>query len=133
MFQDNDGGEKKIKLSPMKTDTVVESESLPKYENLKIFKMILTDVWICDKNMHLFDSEDLHTFSLFHNLSEEAKALYVQLMKMKPQWRRISTLKYDDISPDLLPVIKELVVQNFLQDGEDIVYNFISSFYIFDY
>jgi hypothetical protein len=98
---------------------VKEAESLPKYEYLKVFKLIMTDVWSCEKNMHLFDASDLQVFSLFDALSEEAKVLYVQLLKIKHQWRRVSTLKYDDITPNLLPVIKELVVQNFLQESEE--------------
>ncbi|KAF4525540.1 hypothetical protein B566_EDAN015848 [Ephemera danica] len=93
---------------------------ISKFAYLEAFKLMLTSVWQCPQNAPVFDLEDVQKFSLFMTLSDAAKALYVQLLKMKLQWRQVSSLKYPDISSDMVPVIKELVLQQFLDSDDNL-------------
>lgn len=59
------------------------------------------------------------TFSpVFRNLiAESGQKLYVRLFQRKFSWIKMNKLEYEEIAPDLTPVVAELQQAGFLQTG----------------
>jgi hypothetical protein len=119
LLQDSD--EEEQDNAQKSTPVLADKPNILKINYLNAFKLLLTNVWQCEKNKHLFDHKDIDMFQRFFDLSNPAKALYVQLLKVKFKWRQVSSIKYEDIWPDknvVATLVDELVSCGFLEDAE---------------
>ncbi|XP_059486154.1 fanconi-associated nuclease 1-like isoform X2 [Neocloeon triangulifer] len=108
------------KTPPRKRMSVVGEEARKStFENLTTFKEILISVTVCKHFQSLINPEDMEVIFAFLQVSEGAKALLVQLFKVKHQWKRVSELKHPEIAEDLNPVIDELINSRFLLDSNE--------------
>jgi Fanconi-associated nuclease 1 len=66
----------------------------------------------------LFWRRKLIIFTIFLNfLTASGQKLYVRLFQRKLTWIKMSKLEYEEIAPDLTPVVEELKHAGFLQTG----------------
>lgn len=98
--------------------STVTSTRQPYY--LRNFQAVLEAVLENEDDRMLFNEEDCATIHAFQNLSAPGQMLYVRLFQRKLKWLQVSKLEYTEISPDLSPVIQELVACGFLQTEKEL-------------
>ncbi|XP_045141698.1 fanconi-associated nuclease 1 isoform X2 [Echinops telfairi] len=82
---------------------------------LKNFLMVLKEVFENEDDMMLFDEHEKEIVTKFYNLSASGQKLYVRLFQRKLNWIKVNKLEYEEIDLNLLPVIKELKDEGFIQ------------------
>ncbi|MBZ3877102.1 Fanconi-associated nuclease 1 [Sciurus carolinensis] len=100
---------------PVKTPQTL---SHPYY--LRSFLVVLKAVLENEDDMMLFDEEEKGIISKFHQLSASGQKLYVRLFQRKLSWIKMNKLEYEEIAPDLTPVIEELKYAGFLQTESEL-------------
>uniref|UniRef100_A0A6I8N5G7 Fanconi-associated nuclease n=1 Tax=Ornithorhynchus anatinus TaxID=9258 RepID=A0A6I8N5G7_ORNAN len=90
-----------------------ESSNQPYY--LRSFLMVLQGVLENEDDLRLFDQQDTDIIAKFYQLSGNGQRLYVRLFQRKLNWIKTSKIEYEEIGPDLSPVIEELKQAGFLQ------------------
>jgi len=88
-----------------------QNERVPYY--LENFVFILNTATKSNENS-LFDASDINIIERFHQLSVNAKKLYIRLYQRKKGWFRCNRITYPKIAEDLRPVFKELLDTGFL-------------------
>ena len=92
-------------------------DSKPKYHipyYLENFQYSLKSSFNEPLYQHLFVDDDHKCYNSFQQLSLNAQKLYVRLFTRKYQWKRQEKIKYDDIAPDLTPMLEELCSSSLL-------------------
>ena len=109
--------------SPLKLDST-NSNSPSKFRKVKgmyldNFNLVLDTITSQPQDIGLFDDEDLKILRDFHELSLEARKLYVRLIQRKKRWLRCSTIEYKEIceKEEIILYINELIYANFLDSG----------------
>ncbi|XP_019315582.2 fanconi-associated nuclease 1 isoform X2 [Panthera pardus] len=101
---------------PGKTVTVPPSH--PYY--LRSFLVVLRAVFENEEDRMLFDEHERGIVTKFHQLSASGQKLYVRLFQRKFGWIKMNKLEYEEIAPDLTPVIGELQQAGFLQTESEL-------------
>ncbi|XP_026366101.1 fanconi-associated nuclease 1 [Ursus arctos] len=101
---------------PDKTVTVPPSH--PYY--LRSFLVVLKAVFENEEDRMLFDEHEKEIVTKFYQLSVSAQKLYVRLFQRKFSWLKVNKLEYEEIAPDLTPVIGELQQAGFLQTESEL-------------
>ncbi|XP_056334497.1 fanconi-associated nuclease 1 [Danio aesculapii] len=91
---------------------------LPYY--LRNFRTVLEAVLENEDDKMLFNEDDFSTIQAFQQLSVPGQMLYVRLFQRKLKWLQVSKVEYTEISPDLRPVVQELVACGFLQTESEL-------------
>ncbi|XP_038602809.1 fanconi-associated nuclease 1 [Tachyglossus aculeatus] len=94
-------------------NSMPESTNQPYY--LRNFLMVLQGVLENEDDLRLFDQQDTDIIAKFYQLSGNGQRLYVRLFQRKLNWIKTSKIEYEEIGPDLSPVIEELKQAGFLQ------------------
>ncbi|XP_029410664.1 fanconi-associated nuclease 1 isoform X2 [Nannospalax galili] len=87
---------------------------------LRSFLMVLQAVLQNEDDMMLFDEQEKGIITRFYQLSASGQKLYVRLFQRKLTWIKMSKLEYEEIGPDLTPVIEELKLSGFLQTESEL-------------
>ncbi|CAG5119384.1 unnamed protein product [Candidula unifasciata] len=101
--------------------TGVASESLfrvPYY--LNNFETLLNSVMEDETNKKLFNKEDLHIITVYQNLSDGAKKLYIRMFTRKLHWIPQNKLKYPEIGENLNPFLQELAAAALIDCDEQL-------------
>ncbi|KAM5291273.1 fanconi-associated nuclease 1 isoform 2-T4 [Glossophaga mutica] len=98
--------------------TVPASLSHPYY--LQNFLLVLGAVLENEEDRMLFDEHDKEIVTKFYQLSDSGQKLYVRLFQRKFGWLKMSKLDYEEIAPDLTPVVGELRRAGFLQTESEL-------------
>ncbi|XP_047719054.1 fanconi-associated nuclease 1 isoform X2 [Prionailurus viverrinus] len=101
---------------PGKTITVPPSH--PYY--LRSFLVVLRAVFENEEDRMLFDEHERGIVTKFYQLSASGQKLYVRLFQRKFGWIKMNKLEYEEIAPDLTPVIGELQQAGFLQTESEL-------------
>ncbi|KAF0881344.1 fanconi-associated nuclease 1 [Crocuta crocuta] len=101
---------------PDKTITVPPSH--PYY--LRSFLVVLKAVFENEEDKMLFDEHERGIVTKFYQLSVSGQKLYVRLFQRKFGWIKMNKLEYEEIAPDLTPVIGELQQAGFLQTESEL-------------
>lgn len=99
-------------------DAAGTPSSYPYY--LRSFLMVLKAVLENEDDRMLFDNEDKEVIAKFYQLSASGQKLYVRLFQRKLTWIKMNKLEYEEIAPDLTPVIEELQHAGFLQTESEL-------------
>uniref|UniRef100_A0A8D2AHA6 Fanconi-associated nuclease n=1 Tax=Sciurus vulgaris TaxID=55149 RepID=A0A8D2AHA6_SCIVU len=99
-------------------DKTPQTLSHPYY--LRSFLVVLKAVLENEDDMMLFDEEEKGIISKFHQLSASGQKLYVRLFQRKLSWIKMNKVEYEEIAPDLTPVIEELKYAGFLQTESEL-------------
>ncbi|XP_021120392.1 fanconi-associated nuclease 1 isoform X2 [Heterocephalus glaber] len=99
-------------------DAAVTPSSHPYY--LRSFLLVLQAVLENEDDRLLFDEEDKEVISTFYQLSASGQKLYVRLFQRKLTWIKMNKLEYEEIAPDLTPVIEELQHAGFVQTESEL-------------
>ncbi|ELK24169.1 Fanconi-associated nuclease 1 [Myotis davidii] len=84
---------------------------------LRSFLVVLAAVFENEDDRMLFDEQEKGIITKFHQLSDGGQKLYVRLFQRKFGWIKRPKLDYEEIAPDLVPVVGELERAGFLQTG----------------
>ncbi|XP_005381720.1 PREDICTED: fanconi-associated nuclease 1 [Chinchilla lanigera] len=87
---------------------------------LRNFLLVLKAVLENEDDRLLFDDEDKEVIDKFYQLSASGQKLYVRLFQRKLTWIKMNKLEYEEIAPDLTPVIEELHLAGFLQTESEL-------------
>uniref|UniRef100_A0A8C0XNE1 Fanconi-associated nuclease n=1 Tax=Castor canadensis TaxID=51338 RepID=A0A8C0XNE1_CASCN len=87
---------------------------------LRSFLMVLKAVVESEDDMVLFDEQEKGIITSFYQLSASGQKLYVRLFQRKLTWIKMSKLEYEEIAPDLTPVVEELKHAGFLQTESEL-------------
>ncbi|XP_007520844.2 fanconi-associated nuclease 1 isoform X2 [Erinaceus europaeus] len=87
---------------------------------LQNFLMVLKAVFENEDDSRLFDEQEHEIVRKFHQLSDNGQKLYVRLFQRKLSWIKLNKLEYEEIAPDLTPVIGELKHAGFLQTESEL-------------
>ncbi|KAM5291669.1 fanconi-associated nuclease 1 [Ctenodactylus gundi] len=98
--------------------TTQTSSSYPYY--LQSFLVVLKAVLESEDDRMLFDDQDKGIITKFYQLSAGGQKLYVRLFQRKLTWIKVNKLEYEEIAPDLTPVIEELKHAGFLQTESEL-------------
>ncbi|EHB16790.1 Homeobox protein SIX4 [Heterocephalus glaber] len=82
--------------------------------------MVLKAILENEDDTLLFDDEDEEVITKFYQLSASGHKLYVRLFQHKLTWIKMNKLEYEEIAPDLTPVIEELQCAGFLQTESEL-------------
>ncbi|XP_010636521.1 fanconi-associated nuclease 1 isoform X1 [Fukomys damarensis] len=99
-------------------DTAVTPLSHPYY--LRSFLVVLKAVLENEDDRLLFDTEDKEVITKFYQLSASGQKLYVRLFQRKLTWIKVNKLEYEEIAPDLTPMIEELQHAGFVQTESEL-------------
>ncbi|XP_004391375.2 fanconi-associated nuclease 1 [Trichechus manatus latirostris] len=99
-------------------DTAQAPPSHPYY--LRSFLVVLKAVLENEEDMMLFDEQEKGIVAKFYRLSASGQKLYVRLFQRKLNWIKMNKLEYEEIAPDLTPVIEELKEAGFLQTESEL-------------
>ncbi|XP_055273944.1 fanconi-associated nuclease 1 isoform X1 [Moschus berezovskii] len=99
----------------------VTSPELPDHPYyLRSFLVVLKAVFENEEDRMLFDDHEKGIVTKFHQLSANGQKLYVRLFQRKFGWIKVNKLDYEEISPDLTPVVGELTHAGFLQTESEL-------------
>ncbi|XP_036909677.1 fanconi-associated nuclease 1 [Sturnira hondurensis] len=98
--------------------TVPTPLSHPYY--LRSFLVVLGAVLENEDDRMLFDDHDMEIVTKFYQLSDSGQKLYVRLFQRKFSWIKLSKLEYEEIAPDLTPVVRELQRAGFLDTESEL-------------
>ncbi|XP_037001784.2 fanconi-associated nuclease 1 [Artibeus jamaicensis] len=98
--------------------TVPTALSHPYY--LRSFLVVLGAVLENEDDRMLFDEQDKEIVAKFYQLSDSGQKLYVRLFQRKFSWIKLSKLEYEEIAPDLTPVVGELQRAGFLHTESEL-------------
>ncbi|XP_073083192.1 fanconi-associated nuclease 1 isoform X1 [Manis javanica] len=101
----------------------VPSEILPPPSHpyyLRSFLVVLRAVFENEDDRMLFDEHEKGIVTTFYQLSASGQKLYVRLFQRKFSWIKVNKLEYEEIAPDLTPVIGELKQAGFLQTESEL-------------
>ncbi|XP_006107549.1 fanconi-associated nuclease 1 isoform X4 [Myotis lucifugus] len=87
---------------------------------LRSFLVVLGAVFENEDDRMLFDEQERGIVTKFHQLSERGQKLYVRLFQRKFGWIKRHKLEYEEIAPDLAPVVGELERAGFLQTESEL-------------
>ncbi|XP_059227695.1 fanconi-associated nuclease 1 isoform X2 [Mustela nigripes] len=87
---------------------------------LRSFLVVLKAVFENEEDRMLFDEHEKEIVTKFCQLSDSAQKLYVRLFQRKFSWIKMNKLEYEEIAPDLTPVIGELQQAGFLQTESEL-------------
>ncbi|XP_025293480.1 fanconi-associated nuclease 1 isoform X1 [Canis lupus dingo] len=87
---------------------------------LRSFLVVLKAVFENEEDRMLFDEHEKEIVTKFYQLSASGQKLYVRLFQRKFSWIKMSKLEYEEIAPDLTPVIGELQQAGFLQTESEL-------------
>ncbi|XP_039709396.1 fanconi-associated nuclease 1 isoform X4 [Pteropus medius] len=87
---------------------------------LQSFLVVLDAVFGDEDDRKLFDEQERGIVTKFYQLSDSGQKLYVRLFQRKFSWMKLSKLDYEEIAPDLMPVIAELKAAGFLQTESEL-------------
>ncbi|XP_070256750.1 fanconi-associated nuclease 1 [Myotis yumanensis] len=87
---------------------------------LRSFLVVLGAVFENEDDSMLFDEQERGIVTKFHQLSERGQKLYVRLFQRKFGWIKRHKLEYEEIAPDLAPVVGELERAGFLQTESEL-------------
>ncbi|CAK6442489.1 unnamed protein product [Pipistrellus nathusii] len=87
---------------------------------LRSFLLVLGAVFQSEDDSRLFDQQEQAAVARFHQLSDSAQKLYVRLFQRKFGWIKRHKLEYEEIAPDLAPVVGELERAGFLQTESEL-------------
>lgn len=87
---------------------------------LQSFLVVLRAVLGSEDDMMLFDEQEKGIVTRFFQLSAGGQKLYVRLFQRKLSWIKLNKLEYEEIAPDLTPVIEELTRAGFLQTESEL-------------
>ncbi|XP_036133732.1 fanconi-associated nuclease 1 [Molossus molossus] len=102
--------------APGKTTPALPSH--PYY--LRSFLVVLGAVFENEDDRMLFDEHEKGIVTKFYQLSESGQKLYVRLFQRKFGWIKTHKLEYEEIGPDLTPVVGELKQAGFLQTESEL-------------
>ncbi|XP_012532751.2 fanconi-associated nuclease 1 [Monomorium pharaonis] len=83
------------------------------------FFLVIVTVFSNPVNCGYFDQDELDLVFSLITLQKNAQALLIRMLKRKPMWHRISTIKYDKISSDLKPIFDELVSRSIFKSNTE--------------
>ncbi|GAB5572222.1 fanconi-associated nuclease 1 isoform X1 [Prionailurus iriomotensis] len=103
--------------------TIIVPPSHPYY--LRSFLVVLRAVFENEEDRMLFDEHERGIVTKFYQLSAtlgnaSGQKLYVRLFQRKFGWIKMNKLEYEEIAPDLTPVIGELQQAGFLQTESEL-------------
>ncbi|XP_054417943.1 fanconi-associated nuclease 1 [Pteronotus mesoamericanus] len=98
--------------------TVPAPSNHPYY--LRSFLVVLEAVFDNEDDRGLFDEHDKGIVTKFYQLSDGGQKLYVRLFQRKFSWIKMNKLEYEEIAPDLAPVVGELQRAGFLQTESEL-------------
>ncbi|XP_010598467.2 fanconi-associated nuclease 1 isoform X1 [Loxodonta africana] len=87
---------------------------------LRSFLVVLKAVLENEDDLMLFDEHEKGIVAKFYQLSASSQKLYVRLFQRKLNWIKMNKLEYEEIAPDLRPVIEELKEAGFLQTESEL-------------
>ncbi|XP_014399068.1 PREDICTED: fanconi-associated nuclease 1 isoform X2 [Myotis brandtii] len=87
---------------------------------LRSFLVVLGAVFENEDDRMLFDEQERGIVAKFHQLSDRGQKLYVRLFQRKFGWIKRHKLEYEEIAPDLAPVVGELERAGFLQTESEL-------------
>ncbi|KAK2492672.1 hypothetical protein MC885_002219, partial [Smutsia gigantea] len=87
---------------------------------LQSFLVVLRAVFENEDDRMLFDEHEKGIVTTFYQLSASGQKLYVRLFQRKFSWIKMNKLEYEEIAPDLTPVIGELKQAGFLQTESEL-------------
>ncbi|XP_036211514.1 fanconi-associated nuclease 1 isoform X3 [Myotis myotis] len=87
---------------------------------LRSFLVVLAAVFENEDDRMLFDEQEKGIVTKFHQLSDRGQKLYVRLFQRKFSWIKRHKLEYEEIAPDLAPVVGELERAGFLQTESEL-------------
>uniref|UniRef100_A0A2K6GN41 Fanconi-associated nuclease n=1 Tax=Propithecus coquereli TaxID=379532 RepID=A0A2K6GN41_PROCO len=87
---------------------------------LRSFLVVLRAVLENEDDLMLFDEQEKEIVTKFYQLSANGQKLYVRLFQRKLSWIKMNKIEYEEIAPDLTPVIEELKHAGFLQTAKDL-------------
>ncbi|EPY77849.1 fanconi-associated nuclease 1 isoform 3 [Camelus ferus] len=87
---------------------------------LRSFLVVLNAVFENEDDRMLFDEQEKGIVTQFYQLSANGQKLYVRLFQRKFSWIKMNKLEYEEIAPDLTPVVQELQQAGFLQTAKDL-------------
>ncbi|XP_059533920.1 fanconi-associated nuclease 1 isoform X6 [Myotis daubentonii] len=87
---------------------------------LRSFLVVLAAVFENEDDRTLFEEQEKGIVAKFHQLSDRGQKLYVRLFQRKFGWIKRHKLEYEEIAPDLAPVVGELERAGFLQTESEL-------------
>ncbi|XP_066210637.1 fanconi-associated nuclease 1 isoform X2 [Saccopteryx leptura] len=84
------------------------------------FLVVLGAVFENEDDRALFDEQEKGIVTRFRQLSDSGQKLYVRLFQRKFSWIKVNKLEYEEIAPDLTPVVEELRQAHFLQTESEL-------------
>ncbi|XP_072806761.1 fanconi-associated nuclease 1 isoform X1 [Vicugna pacos] len=87
---------------------------------LRSFLVVLNAVFENEDDRMLFDEQEKGIVTRFYQLSANGQKLYVRLFQRKFSWIKMNKLEYEEIAPDLTPVVQELQQAGFLQTESEL-------------
>ncbi|KAM8782392.1 fanconi-associated nuclease 1 [Rhynchonycteris naso] len=93
-------------------------QSHPYY--LQSFLVVLEAVFQNEDDKALFNEQEKGIVTRFYQLSDSGQKLYVRLFQRKFSWIKMNKLEYEEIAPDLTPVVRELKQASFLQTESEL-------------
>ncbi|XP_045417792.1 fanconi-associated nuclease 1 isoform X1 [Lemur catta] len=87
---------------------------------LRSFLVVLKAVLENEDDLMLFDEQEKGIVTKFYQLSANGQKLYVRLFQRKLSWIKMNKIEYEEIAPDLTPVIEELKHTGFLQTESEL-------------
>nr|XP_012620073.1 fanconi-associated nuclease 1 isoform X2 [Microcebus murinus] len=87
---------------------------------LRSFLVVLKAVLENEDDLMLFDEQEKGIVAKFYQLSANGQKLYVRLFQRKLSWIKMNKIEYEEIAPDLTPVIEELKHAGFLQTESEL-------------
>ncbi|XP_074595359.1 fanconi-associated nuclease 1-like [Brevipalpus obovatus] len=105
--------------SPKKKIQNTDEQAAKKDQKLENFKSLVSSILEDDHYTHLFNASDWEIINKFTSMDYDCQLLYLRLLIRKPDWIRLSQIKYPDIE-HLKMRLQDLVESKFLLDVESL-------------